>query len=280
MDTELLKTYLEVYRTRHFGKTADNLYVTQSTVSARIKQLEEEVGAALFTRTRNDIQLTAAGHRLLTYAEYIMTTWNRARQEIAVEEEDRIPLTVAGLPSLWDITLQDWLHVLSKNNIDLMIHAEVLEPDVIIRRLLDGSLDIGFVFEAPQVSVLEVYTITTVPLMLVSSSPGLNSEQAMQGKYILVDWGTSFSTMHARHYPELPTPSLRMGLGRMARDYLLVNGGSAYLAESMIREQLDKGELYMVEGAPVIERSASAVFSKQPEKQALLKYVTEYYPAS
>ena len=41
MDIDLLRTFLEVYRTRHFGRTAENLYLTQSAVSARIRLLEE-----------------------------------------------------------------------------------------------------------------------------------------------------------------------------------------------------------------------------------------------
>ncbi len=40
MDTELLKTFLEVSRTRHFGRAAESLYLTQSAVSFRIRQLE------------------------------------------------------------------------------------------------------------------------------------------------------------------------------------------------------------------------------------------------
>jgi DNA-binding transcriptional LysR family regulator len=277
MDTELLKTFLEINRTRHFGRAADNLFVTQSTVSARIRQLEEEVGAALFIRARNDIQLTAAGQRLLKYAENILTTWNRARQEIAIDDEDRIPLTVAGLPSLWDIILQEWLHTACEINPDLMIHAEVLVPDVITRRLLDSTLDIGFMFEAPQVSVLQTTEITTIPLVMVSSDRHCTIEQAFRENYIMVDWGTSFATAHARHFPDMPTPALRMGLGRMARDYLLARGGSAYLAEPMIREHLRKNELFLVNDAPVIKRTASAVYSLQSEKQALISQVLGYF---
>ena len=65
MDIDLLKTFVEVVRTRHFGKAAENLYLTQSAVSARIKQLEEYFNSALFVRNRNSLQLTAAGEKLL-----------------------------------------------------------------------------------------------------------------------------------------------------------------------------------------------------------------------
>jgi LysR family transcriptional regulator, flagellar master operon regulator len=44
VDTELLKTFLEVSRTRHFGRAAESLYLTQSAVSFRIRQLENQPG--------------------------------------------------------------------------------------------------------------------------------------------------------------------------------------------------------------------------------------------
>ena len=69
MDTELLKTFLEVGHTRHFGKAAENLYLTPSAVSFRIKQLESLLGVELFSRHRNNIQITPAGERMLPYAE-------------------------------------------------------------------------------------------------------------------------------------------------------------------------------------------------------------------
>lgn len=46
MDTELLRTFIEVSKTRHFGRAAENLYLTQSAVSFRIRQLEQQLGSA------------------------------------------------------------------------------------------------------------------------------------------------------------------------------------------------------------------------------------------
>lgn len=72
MDTELLKTFPEVSRTRHFGRAAEALYLTQSAVSFRIRQLENQLGVNLFTRHRNNIRLTTAGAP--PYAETLMNT--------------------------------------------------------------------------------------------------------------------------------------------------------------------------------------------------------------
>lgn len=279
IDLEHLRTFLEVGRTRHFGKAADNLFVTQSTVSARIRMLEERLGLALFTRTRNDIQLTAAGNRLQRYAESIVTTWNRARQEIAVEPEGQSVLAVAGMPSLWDIVLQDWLHRVYHGVSEVVLQAEALAPELIARRLLDGSLDLGFVFEAPPVTGLESTEIAEIDLILVSTQPNLDTEQALGRGYVLVDWGSAFAAAHARFFPAHPTPALRMGLGRMAREFLLSCGGAAYLASPMIEADLKAKRLHLVTDAPVIRRNASALFSADTDKSELVAQVLTQFGA-
>jgi DNA-binding transcriptional LysR family regulator len=277
MDIDLLKTFLEIHQTRHFGKAADNLFLTQSTVSSRIHQLEEVVGASLFTRTRNDIRLTPAGERLLKYAENIIITWNRAQQEIAVDNEDVIPFNIAGVPSLWDIVLQEWLHQLARGNSELAIHADVFTSDIIVRRLLDNTLDLGFAFEAPQHSALAYRQIMSVPLILVSTVRGSTLEMAMENDYVLVDWGNSFATAHARHFPNIPSPAMRLGRGRMALDYLLECGGSAYMAEPMVNQAIKRKKLYKVKNAPVIERSASAIYDPNSDRIDTILQLLTYF---
>ena len=82
MDTELLKTFLEVSRTRHFGRAAEALYLTQSAVSFVFVSWRTSWGKS-FTRHRNNIRLTSAGEKLLPYAETLMNTWQAARKEVA-----------------------------------------------------------------------------------------------------------------------------------------------------------------------------------------------------
>ena len=106
MDINLIRTFLELNRTRHFGQAADNLCITQSAVSARIRLLEETVGAPLFTRQRNKIELTTAGSKFLTYADSMLNTWTRAIQDIAINNPEQPLLSIGGTPSLWDIFLQ------------------------------------------------------------------------------------------------------------------------------------------------------------------------------
>ena len=121
MDTELLKTFLEVSRTRHFGRAAEALYLTQSAVSFRIRQLENQLGVNLFTRHRNNIRLTPAGEKLLPYAETLMNTWQAARKEVAHTSRHN-EFSIGASASLWECMLSQWLTRLYQSHSHLQLH--------------------------------------------------------------------------------------------------------------------------------------------------------------
>lgn len=271
MDIDLLRTFLEVYRTRHFGRTAENLYLTQSAVSARIRLLEETLGAPLFTRARNDIQLTPAGTRMLKYAEAILNAWNRARQDAALGEEDKVSLAIGASYSLWDILLQDWMHRLYGAMPRVALQGEAHGPEMLIRKLLDHALDVAFMFEVPQMAELEAREVALIRLIMVADRPRLSAREAVGNGYIMADWGTSFAIAHARHFPDMPPPAVRMGLGRMALGFLLNNGGATYLAEQTVSEHLATGRLHRVDDAPVIDRQVYVVYPLASERKPLLE---------
>jgi DNA-binding transcriptional LysR family regulator len=270
MDIGILKTFLEVYRTRHFGQAADNLFLTQSAISARIRLLEQTVGVPLFTRNRNNIELTPAGQKLLKHAETILTTWNRARQEIAIEDNAQIPLSVGGVPSMWDILLQHWLNDMLRHNQQLSVHAEVHGSEMLIKRLVDSLLDVVFMFEPVQMPEIMVEEVCPIRLVMVSSQNNIEASQAVAENYVFVDWGTSFSITHAQHFPDMPPPKLHVQLGRLAQSYLLNCGGTAYLAEAMIEEEINNGQLFLVKDAPIIKRMAYAAFSPTSDQREII----------
>ncbi|MDH5570461.1 MAG: LysR family transcriptional regulator [Gammaproteobacteria bacterium] len=271
MDIHDFKTFLEVSRTRHFGQAAANLFITQSTVSARIRLLEDQLGTKLFVRQRNNIQLTPAGERMLSYAELITTAWNRARQDIGVAEPGQQSFVVGGMSSLWDITLQKWLETIYHEQKNLVIYAEVQTATVLQKRILNGTMDLAFLYDVPQNDELVVVRLPDIQLILVSSQPDKSCTDSMSEKYILVDWGPVFLTQHAQAFTDIPNPMLHIGLGRIALELLLSGGGSAYLAEPMIDEYLQSGVVHRVQDAPVFHRAAYAIYNKNNDKGDLVK---------
>ncbi|MDH5387642.1 MAG: LysR family transcriptional regulator [Gammaproteobacteria bacterium] len=279
MDIALLKSFLEVHRSKHFGRAAKNLFISQSAVSARIKQLEDELGVRLFTRDRNNIELTTAGKKFLIYAENILNTWNKARQEIAVPEGIETLLSVAALSSIWDIFLDDWLSWVHNANATTALQASVMRSDSLMRSLLDGTLDLGFVFDPPKTPQLLVKELVPVPLIMVSTEVGISAESAVNENYIFVDWGTSFGMIHAGQYPEMPPPTLRASVGRIALNFMKNCHGSAYLPEAMVTDQLGSS-LFRVEDAPIIQKEAYALYSQTSSKKEAIEKVLIWFDNS
>ncbi len=259
MDTELLKTFIEVQRTRHFGKAAENLYLTQSAVSFRIRQLEQQLGVNLFSRYRNNIQLTAAGERLLPHAEAMLTALQRAKQDVAVSAEQAVQLSIAATANIWDAFLLQGFISIQQALPGLSWRAESLGREQIARLVLERYLDLAVLFDAPKVEEIQIDKLGDIQLLPVTTQSGYKVHSAMCQQYILVDWGTAFDIQHARHFPDLPPPQLRTGSARIALELMQQAGGSAYLPQTMVRPLLDDGSLHLITDAPVMTRELFAV---------------------
>jgi len=275
MDIGLLRTFLAVVRTRHFGKAADELCVTQSAVSARIHQLEKALGTRLFSRVRNNIQLTPAGRQLQKHAETIVHTWARARQETGLREEFSGGLAIGAMWDLWETLLADSLRRIREALPETALQIEADSRDLLVRRLMDGSIDLALLFEPPQVPALEMREHGTISLVLATTQPDLTAEQAFAAGYIMVDWGAAFALEHARLFPDMPSPVLRMNHAEMARRYLGQAGGSAYLPEQMLALGNAGNSLHRASRAPVIERPVFAVYRSGSDRGDLIRQVLE-----
>ncbi len=273
MDISLLKTFLSVVKTRHFGRAGETLFVTQAAVSARIKLLENTLGTKLFTRDRNNIQLTPAGDRLLRHAEIIVQGWERARLDVALETKFAHSIAVGTTIDLWQINVRNWVEEIYQTHPSLTLHLEMSKVDSLINMVLNGVLDLAFVFEPPTTSELIARQIEKIPLVLVSSIPHATADDLFNENYLLVDWGRGFSITHAAFVEDRCIPRTHCSSGGMALDLLLSQGGSCYLAKQMVAPYLAGNELYLVPDTPTIERFSYAVFRPENESSELIQNI-------
>ncbi|MGF1773105.1 LysR family transcriptional regulator [Vibrio wakamikoensis] len=248
MDVKVFQTFLEVAKEKHFGRASENLYITQAAVSARIKQLEEYFDTRLFTRHRNNIQLTSAGQRLVGYAEVMVSTLKQATFDLSLESNKALQLTLGGTPNIWDAYLQNGLSVVTDSLTGYGFVAESLGREQLNRKLLERTLDVAFSFDPFKVEEFKSHQIAELSLVLVSTEPN-NIESAFNSKYVYVDWGTQFAFEHADRHPNIPAPYLRTSTGRIALDFVLEKGGCAYLPASLVEPFIESEQLFRVEGA-------------------------------
>ena len=276
MDIELLRTFLEVNRTRHFSQAAAALNLTQAAVSARIKQLESLLDVSLFDRNRREVKLTPEGHRLRRHAERLLADWRKARQEVTAGGAKH-QLSVSSSPRLWDILLHRWLIDLRRAEPELAITTYSLGPDAVIRQLLDGVVDLAFLLDPPQLDVLQVKELAPLHLTLVSSTPALSPEDTVKEQFIMVDWGLAHALELQRAFPDMPEPHTRLASARLALEYLKTLGGSAYLPIGMVASLIRRRRLFAVAGAPKFERTAFAIYPVRSDRQASIEQVLSVF---
>ncbi|MGG2400063.1 HTH-type transcriptional activator IlvY [Pseudomonas sp. SH1-B] len=87
MDSHCLALFLSLADNLHFGKTSREQHVSPSALSRSIKQLEEEVGAALFVRDNRSVRLTREGQQFREYASDVMSGWQAIRQTFMQDQQ-------------------------------------------------------------------------------------------------------------------------------------------------------------------------------------------------
>lgn len=229
MDIRFLSTFLEVVKTRHFGKAAENLYLTQSAVSARIKLLEEYFQTTLFIRHRNSIQLTPAGEKLLPFAHQLTDTLKEAKRELQLESGEYVVLAATQLASEMGFS-----HVLGRVHQffpDWSVKAEVLTLDTLSRQLHERTIDIALSCEPLKSEEITTTELLREPLSLFACHIGDQEPQA--GNFVAVEWGTKVRDKLYRETPQLRDARLSTNSLSVAARMLTDEGGFAWLPESV-----------------------------------------------
>ncbi len=148
IDTALLRTFVVLARTRHFGRTGEQIGRTQSAVSAQIKKLEEALGCDLVSRTTRTVSLTRDGEALLGEAQRIveMADAMLARfqdRDIAGEVRFGSPEDFASayLPAI--------LAAFAATHDRVVLHVECDFTLPLIARLESGELDLIIIKQLP-----------------------------------------------------------------------------------------------------------------------------------
>ncbi|TYK64500.1 LysR family transcriptional regulator [Colwellia echini] len=278
MKIELLKTFLEVSRTLHFRIAAENLFITQSAVSARIKLLEDDLGVMLFDRSQKHLKLTPEGNRLIKHANELLFMWQKTKQDVGIADTEMRQLVVGSIMSIWDIVLQDWLKKIHRNLDDVSLLTNNYSQLELRKSLLSRVIDIAFLFEPPYVEDLITEKVATVPLHLVSTNPEDNNPNFTLYNHIMVDYGEAVNTRHLREFQFSPTPKHHMSQPRIALNFLLDAGGSAYLPRQMTFEFIESNRLHLIENAPVYSRDIFAAYLAKSQKVELIKQAILLFP--
>lgn len=264
MDSELLKTFLEVSRTRHFGRAAETLYLTQSAVSFRIRQLENQLGVNLFTRHRNNIRLTTAGERLLPYAENLMSTWLAAKREVSLTSQHN-QLSIGASSALWECMLTPWISVLYQQHKDFQFEARIASRQSLVKQLHDRRLDLLLTTEAPKMDEFTSQLLGNFNLALYAGSPKCDRDQLA---YVRIEWGADFQQYESEFIQNDEIPILTTSSATQACQLIPALNGYAFLPVEWAQLQ---ETVYPLANSGLLSRPLYAIWLQNTDKQSIIK---------
>jgi len=278
MKIELLKTFLEVSRSLHFRIASENLFITQSAVSARIKLLEDDLGVLLFDRSNRNLKLTPEGHRLIKHANELILMWQKTKQDVGISAQHSIQLVVGAKSTIWDIVLQNWLQKIHSNIDEVSLLTSTYNAPELRKSLLNRVVDIGFLFEPTFVGEIISEKVATVPLHLVTTNPDYVFKEVQLQDFIMVDYGESIAAQYLREFPDTPEAKHFMSQPRIALNFILEAGGAAYLPRQITFEYLKSNQLFLVDDAPVFRRDIYANYLANNQKIEMIEQVLQLFP--
>lgn len=175
MQFQQLLYFVAVAETRHFTRAAEQVHVSQPSLSQQVRALEKELGAELFSRARGNIALTDAGEALLPLARRILADADTARievQELAQLRRGRIRL--GATPSVCTGLLPEVLRAFHDRHPGIQLLLEEGGSHDLVRELARGALDLAIVvLPLPSPSpALTTVELLREDLVVVSSSDG------------------------------------------------------------------------------------------------------------
>jgi len=146
MDLRTLDTFRTAARTLSFTRTAELLNYAQSSITAQMKALEQDLGVALFDRVGNRIELSEPGRRFLDYAERVLALMDEAKGALK-GAEGVVRFTAAE--TLCAYRLPAVLDAFTARHPRVRLQFVPMPVREFKRQLLDGSLAAAFVLERP-----------------------------------------------------------------------------------------------------------------------------------
>lgn len=181
MNFQQLEYVIAVHDCRHFGKAAESCHITQATLSAMIKKLEEELDIVLFDRTKAPVKTTDVGVQFIKLAHQLLNGKNQMHLlKDQVDQNLEGELKIGVIPTIANSLLPLILPELLANNPKLKLTVQEITTENIINQLKKDAIDIGIMATPLEHDFLEetilyyeammVYGITDTKKNYISSS--------------------------------------------------------------------------------------------------------------
>jgi DNA-binding transcriptional LysR family regulator len=261
MNIDHLEAFMYVVHLESIHKAAEALYLSQPTVTARIKTLERDLGIELFLRKARSVTLTEEGKAFIPYAEQIIRTYQQGKKLLKKgDNPEEIVIGANTITSQYFIpfALPFW----KQANPQLRFKFISAPNDVLIDKLLQKKVDIAFMKDVshPEVQQHELLD-NSVRLVVYPGHPfqfqeNLSVQQLASEPMVFFECGAfTWNRVHKLFEVANVDPRIEFLVDHLevAKSIILSKQGIGFLPYLCIKEELDRGDLIEIDVSHIIK---------------------------
>lgn len=254
MDTENLKTFIALAEHRNFTRTADMLFIAQSTVTNRIAELERETGRPLFQRNKRKVTLTAEGEAFLGYAKRIVELWDTGVQDINSLQKYPDILKIGTTNTIYECHLFPKIREYMKSCPQSAVKVTIGHSADLIKALQDDLQDVIYVYLPFYKTGYKCELFAVDNLILAAGGhnnkyqKGISKEELVDSNYLYCNFALQEVGLFIK---ELFPPHYQFGFeidnSTKLIPYLLEFDGVSFLPESIAAPYIADNRLKRIE---------------------------------
>lgn len=224
MNYEDIITFLEIYKTNTMSKAADNLFISQGTVSSRINKLEDELSIKLFIRKPGvrSLSLSPDGKLFLPYAQQLLKTWNDSK--MISEHKSFSELHIVASDQINTFLMNQYYKEFIQLNPSVFLTCQTEHATEIHKLIEDQRMDIGISFvlhNFPNVVSAPIYKEPFVFIYNKNSKFSVthNLNDFSLDNEIYGYWSTEFMLWHREMFPRSTRKKIVCGTAGMMLNF-------------------------------------------------------------
>ena len=250
MDTQSLQTFIALAEYRNFTRTADSLFIAQSTVTNRIAELEKEIGKQLFARNKRKVTLTQEGELFLPYAKRILELSDTGIRNVNALKKYKDTYRIGSTNTIYECHLFPIIKEYMDSHPEHAIQITIGHSNNLLQAIQDNLLDVAYSYLPFYHNEYNCEVFATDNLVLVTNYNndryfnGITQESLVHANYLYCHFALQEVGLFIK---ELFPPHFQFGFeidnGTKLIPYLLTSDGISFVPESIAAPYIEQKKL-------------------------------------
>ena len=256
MDFDQLNTFVAVAELENFSRAGERVFLSQSAVSAQIRQLEEEYGARLFDRTKKAAKLTPAGQLLLEHASRLIAARDESLRAVAdAGEQVRGVLSIGANETTFLYVLPEILSRFHRVNPMVRISVYRNFSHKVLQKVEDDQVELGVVTLPVRSSMLTVTPIFRDALVWIVPPTSPLAAKKIVTLAEIAEHGLIFHKTGSmrrlmerqlRPFRERLAVSMELTSAELVKKFVAAGLGASMISKRFVRDEIRDGSLKLI----------------------------------